>query len=242
MSNQQDLVGEKTGSPAKWVGAPLISGDWFDLLPQEAKKIIAVLADYLQTAEVPAFLETAQIQRMRALTLSVYPGWLLVECQARINGDAVVIFSFLFGPNGAVLLDGRAEAIHALNQLLDVGISDPQEGAEYLAFYCSAVRTGLGRFEIIAAIADLAFAPGTTQGQKAAVRRLLTTLRQKEADDRGLLFDATVRYGQSLYRTQFLVPPNGRVQMIEDKELEFEAKLEIEQFEGPFRIPAARSR
>lgn len=240
--SQQDLVRGKVVGSVKWVGAPLIVGDWFDLLPDEAKNIIAVLSDYLQSAELPAFLDTAQVQRMRSMSLAVYPGWLLIECQARISGDAVVLFSFLFGPNGAVLLDGRSDAVHALNELIGVSIAETGEAAEYLAFYCSAVRTGLGRFEIIATLADLAFAAGTTQGQKAEVRRQLTALKQKQADDRGFVFDATVRYGLSLYKTQFLVPPNGRVQMLEDNELDFEARLETEQFEGPFRIPAARSR
>ena len=243
MINENDSEAiERQRPPVRWIGAPLISGDWFDILPDEAAEILAIVSEYLQSAELPVFLATAKVQRMRAVTIEVYPGWLLVECQAQLNTEAVVLFGFMFGPNGAILLDGRSDAIHAFNKLVGINVVDPQAAAEYLTFFCSAIRSGLGRFEIISAMDDLAFVPGTTRSQKASVRRQLTTLTQGEADEAGIRFEGTVRYGTSLFRTKFRVPPDGRVEMLDDEELVSEAKLEAELFEGPFRIPPARSR
>lgn len=224
----------------KWAGVPIISGDWFDIHPNEAAEILSILGEYLQSAELPAFLAQARIQRMRALELEVYPDWLLIECQAQINSEAVALFNFMFGPTGAILLDGRAEVLRAFNRLIGLNIVDPEGAGQYLSFFCSAVRSGLGRFEIIASIADLAFSQGTTRSQKTAVRRELKPLTQLHHDGEGLLFQTTVRYGPSLFHARFRVPPTGRVEMLEDREIEFEATLDTELFEGPFRIPVAR--
>lgn len=230
------------GGTAKWVGAPLIAGDWFDILPSEASEVLSILGEYLQSAELPAFLAKAQIHGTRALKLDAYPDWLLIECQAQINSESVVLFNFMFGSTGAILLDGRADALHAFNRLVGINVVDPQAAGEYLSFFCSSVRSGLGRFEIIGSIADLAFAQGTTHSQKIEVRRQLTPLTQVQPDGSGVVFQTTVRYGASLFHTLFRVPPAGHVEMLEDREIEFEATLETELFEGPFRIPAARLR
>ncbi|WEJ31702.1 hypothetical protein [Devosia sp. SD17-2] len=227
-------------APTKWVGAPIIAGEWFDVLSGEASEILTILGEYLQSAELPAFLAQAQIHGMRAMELNAYPDWLLMECQAQINSESVALFNFMFGPTGAILLDGRADALHAFNRLVGVNIVDPQAAGEYLSFFCSAVRSGLGRFEIIGSIADLAFSQGTTRSQKAAVRRQLKPLRQVQADESGIVFQTTVRYGPSLFYSLFRVPPAGRVEMLEDHEIDVEAMLDTEFFEGPFRIPAAR--
>ncbi|MGV8954231.1 MAG: hypothetical protein ACOH2M_24245 [Cypionkella sp.] len=63
-----------------------------------------------------------------------------------------------------------------------------------------------------------------------------------QPDGESLLFQTTVRYGPSLFRTRFRVPPAGQVEMLEDLEIAFEATLDTELFEGPFRIPVARPR
>ncbi|MGV8853043.1 MAG: hypothetical protein ACOH2L_00210 [Devosia sp.] len=226
----------------KWAGAPIISGAWFDILPNEASEILTILGEYLQNAELPAFLAQARIQRMRALELDVYPDWLLIECQAQINSESVALFNFMFGPSGAILLDGRAEVLRAFNKLIGLNIVDPQAAGQYLSFFCSAVRSGLGRFEIIGSITDLAFSQGTTRSQKTAVRRELRPMTNLQPDGESLLFQTTVRYGPSLFRTRFRVPPAGQVEMLEDLEIAFEATLDTELFEGPFRIPVARPR
>lgn len=237
MTTNKDARGGSRHSALRWAAAPLISGDWFDILPEEADAILTVLSDYLETAELPVFLATAKVQRMRAMTLAVYPDWLLVECQAQFSSEAVVLFNFLLGPTGAILLDGNSQSIHALNHMNSVRIADPQVAAEYLTFYCSVVRSGLGRFEIVASIGDLTFSPETTKAQKAALRRLLTTPRPGPVAEGVVPFECTVRYGDKLFRSKFLVPPDGRVQMVDDQELEFDATLTTEQFEGPFRMP-----
>ncbi|MBU1334786.1 MAG: hypothetical protein KJ944_17015 [Alphaproteobacteria bacterium] len=237
--DRNSSAGGRDGT-AKWVGAPIIPGDWFDILPDEASEILTILGEYLRSAELPAFLAQAQLQGMRALELDAYPDWLLIECQAQINSESVVLFNYMFGPTGAILLDGRADALHAFNRLAGINIVGPQAAGECLSFSCGSVRSGLGRFEIIGSIADLYFSQGTTRLQKTAVRRQLKPLRQVQTDESGIVFQTTVRYGTSLFHSLFRVPPAGHVEMLEDHEIEFEATLETELFEGPFRIPAAR--
>ena len=227
--------------PVDWVGAPLIPGEWFDITPDESAEILVILGRYLQGAELPTFIESAHAQRMRAMAIEAYPQWLLVECQAQLNSESIVLYNLLFGPNGVVLIDGRSDMLHAFNRLVGVNLAEASAAAEYLRFFCSVVRSELGRFEIIDTARDLTFGPNCSVAQKVAVKKLVKPLKRIISKTGDMLFEATVRYGPSLFHTRFSVPSGGQLEMMDDDPLDFGGQLETELFEGPFRIPVRRS-
>jgi hypothetical protein len=242
MNRSNTAVSVQPAEDVNWLARPLVPGDWFQLTADETAEVLGQLKNYLQvTPEMPPFLDRAEVHGMRARTLDFYPGWLLVECQAALNSETVALFNFFFGPSGAILLDGRSDGLHAFNAMVQVAIENPARAAQYLMLFCSAVRSELGRFEIITDPGQIAFLPGQQPDQMALARSLVLPLSAQVENDAGIEFQAIVRYGDGLFSTRFRVPPNGRVEMLDDQPLEIEAGIETETFVGPFRLPQVGS-
>lgn len=241
MNRGNTALGAQKAEDGYWLARPLVPGDWFQLAADEIAEMLGQLKNYLQIApEMPPFLDCAKVHGMRARTLDFYPGWLLVECQAALNSETVALFNFFFGPSGAILLDGRSDVLHAFNAIVPVAIEGPNLAAQYLMLFCSAVRSELGRFEIITDPGQIVFLPGQQSDQIAVARSLVLPLSEQGRNEAGIEFQAIVRYGDGLFSTRFRVPANGRVEMLDDQPLEIEAGIETETFEGPFRLPQVR--
>jgi hypothetical protein len=95
---------------------PLIPGDWKALNDQESAQFVERLAAVAsRTQGADAFTRQHPVSGLRALPLSFYPGWLVVEGEARLSGDEIGTFDVLFGPRFMWLIDGHSGVINALN-------------------------------------------------------------------------------------------------------------------------------
>ncbi|MBU1360999.1 MAG: hypothetical protein KKC85_20290 [Gammaproteobacteria bacterium] len=97
---------------------PLIAGDWKPLAESESKRFIDRLTQVLSEANGAdsAFTRQSPVTGLRALPLSFYPGWVLVEGEAQLTGGWVGTFDVLYGPGFMYLIDGSSSVIHSLNQ------------------------------------------------------------------------------------------------------------------------------
>jgi hypothetical protein len=95
---------------------PLIPGDWKALNEQESAHFVERLARVAsQTQGADAFTRQHPVSGLRALPLSFYPGWLVVEGEAQLSGDEIGTFDVLFGPRFMWVIDGQSSVINALN-------------------------------------------------------------------------------------------------------------------------------
>lgn len=98
------------------VVVPLMAGDWRPLDPDEAaaflERLILVLS---QTQGLDAFPRRYPVTGLRAMPLSFYPGWLLVEGEAQLAAESVGTFDVLWGPGLMWLIDGDSGVVHDLN-------------------------------------------------------------------------------------------------------------------------------
>lgn len=108
----------------------------------------------------------------------------------------------LFQP---MLIDGSSAYIHELNQTTNrLDLSTDEKRRDYLCFFTDAIGGQEGAFKIVEAIdiADIAFTP------------LREIERPATADGApAWRYEATVMYGNALFRAEFDLSPSGRVQM-----------------------------
>ena len=239
--SQPEIIGNANWTN-QWAASPIIPGDWFDIDPANARELLVLFVESLKTSLVPNILVDAPVHRLRAMPTRMYPGWLLVECQIALQGKTPALFCFIFGPDGAALLDGTAVPIHALNKHLKPEFTDPETCASYLQFYCSMVRSDRGRFEIIGSLDDLALQKGTPAARRKQIKKLLQPLGISEKTDKGLSYKAVVRYGDELFNSAFIVLPDGLIEMTDDEQLLTGLPIVQEICEGPFRVPGGSGR
>jgi len=95
---------------------PLIPGDWKALNEQESAQFVERLgAVASRTQGADAFTRQHPVSGLRALPLSFYPGWLVVEGEAQLSGDEIGTFDVLYGPRFMWVIDGQSGVINALN-------------------------------------------------------------------------------------------------------------------------------
>ena len=95
---------------------PLIPGDWKALNDQESTQFVERLAAVASKTQGPdAFTRQHPVSALRALPLSFYPGWLVVEGEAQLSGDEIGTFDVLFGPRFMWVIDGLSSVINTLN-------------------------------------------------------------------------------------------------------------------------------
>src|SRR3546814_15619649 len=84
----------------------------------------------------------------RVRPLAFWPGWMWVDALVDTKQGAASA-AFLYGTYGAHELDVTSALIHDVNEggALDVSTADP--AADYLRFFCSAVRGDEGPFFLI---------------------------------------------------------------------------------------------
>ena len=222
--------------PPKWALDPLLPGDWRDVSPEDMAEAIRIYAEDVANEHVPDFLGGADIECMRALPLSFFPGWMLFECQVGLKNGPRVLFDFVLGPDGAVLLDGTKEPLHALAKHIKCAFTDASNARDYMLFYCNGLRTEQGRFRIIQSASELAIDTATDSATRAALKKAVRALKQSDVEEEGARFLVTVLYAQSLYYTTFRVTPDGQVEMEEDHLVMEEVPVVPEYFEGPFRL------
>jgi len=223
---------------------PLMRGDWKALSDEESTQFIERLDQVLSRSSAdPPFTRRFPVRGLRALPLSFYPGWLLVEGEAQLADDLVGTFDVLYGPRFMWVIDGASGIIHALNGgrlPADSGSKDGKAdapadeaahsflpsplaaldlttAADYLRFFCGAVWGDDGPFRLIESLddPDLAAAPDD-DGDDDSWRKQIQPVAMQSTPE-GMEAQCVVCYGSALFTTRFRVEVNGMVQMLDDE-------------------------
>src|SRR5690606_35027887 len=95
---------------------PLLPGLWKPLSPGHAAGFALRLARLLARPRThDALAPHHALSSLRALPLSFYPGWALVEGEAAVDGGVVGTFDVLYGPGLMWVIDGDSQVLHDLN-------------------------------------------------------------------------------------------------------------------------------
>jgi len=220
----------------KWALPPLLPGDWRDVTPEDAAEALSIYSADVANEHVPDFLSGSEVERMRATPLSFYPGWMLFDCQLTLKNGPRVLFDFLLGPDGAVLLDGTREPMLALADHLKSEFSEAAHARDYMLFFSNNLRTKQGRFRILISASDLLIDKTADAETRAALKKAVRPLSQSKVAEDGTRFLTTVLYGGGLFYSTFHVSLKGVVAMVEDHLVMEDVPVVPEFFEGPFRL------
>lgn len=196
--------------------------DWRDIPPEEARRIAAaVLFDEDETP-----LRSLEISGRRA-ELPFYESVTLLWITLDPPGDAEPQHLFLLDGEAPFYyaLDGSSDPIHAANNQEELAI-DGETAADYLRFFCFAVRGDEGPFLLFE---EAAGEPAEDASEHE--RRLRAEAREVESrgrDESGrYLFRVPVAYAGSLFLADFAVYENGSTVMLEDEALLDDVPAEI---------------
>ena len=220
---------------------PLLPGPWLPLTASESESFLERLTGSLtRTRDEPPFTKRLPITDLRAMPLSFYPGWLLVEGEAQVDRKRIGTFDVLYGQGFMWVIDGTMEVIHNLNSghipLVNdqepaksnaappaflksplTGLNTSSTGADYLRFFCGCTWGDKGPFTIV----ETPTAP-ILQGIRAPddawrkqIRPVVMTRTEKS-----LIGEALVSYNGVLSRTTFAIKDDGEVVMEDDNPLE----------------------
>lgn len=95
---------------------PLLPGPWKRLSPGHAAgfaRRLSVLLGQPRTHDALAAHHT--VSGLRAMPLSFYPGWALIEGEAAVGAGLVGTFDVLYGPGLMWVIDGDSQVLHDLN-------------------------------------------------------------------------------------------------------------------------------
>lgn len=140
--------------------------------------------------------------RIRACELASYPGWYLCEALFETSGSGVGLLPFLFEPPEdeqeaarVVVLDGRSNPIHDLNDTRELQLGTSEQAAEYLTFFCAHVWGDEGAFEIVQDSIDLRGGPPSPSWSATAI----------------------VEYGSVRFMADFVIEVSGAISMEDDR-------------------------
>jgi hypothetical protein len=95
---------------------PLMPGPWRPLAPGHAAGFALRLAALLaQPRSHEALAPHHRVTGLRAMPLSFYPGWALVEGEALVEPGLAGTFDVLYGPGLMWLIDGESRMLNDLN-------------------------------------------------------------------------------------------------------------------------------
>jgi len=166
---------------------------------------------------------------------------------------------FLHHPDGIVEpLDGESMPIHRANARESPLFASERDVADYLRFFCWAIRADDGRFLIVEHLREIPwerapdgedwnveFAIGDEKEHRVRQRVIsrlkpLRVTRQEQSDGErvGWRCTAVVSYGRTLFSAVFQVFASGLVRMLEDEQ--FAGPLRVSQFQ-PARLSIERT-
>ncbi len=217
---------------------PLMPGPWRRLSPGHAAGFTLRLNRLLESPLSHEGLRPGhRISGLRAMPLSFYPGWALIEGEADLGTGMQGSFDVLYGPGLMWLIDGESRVLNELNAgLLPADLTgyaehgggrgarlpsplaalDPEHrGPDFIRFYCACVWGEEGPFMPV----ESARSP-VLRGMDAGDGRWLDALGpiSATADGDGLTATGVIAYGRSLFHARLRVQ-DGTVTMEDDRPL-----------------------
>ncbi len=214
---------------------PLVPGRWQPLNAAESRAFLQRFDTHLHAAYGGGHGARRHPMRdLRAVPLTFYPGWLLVEGEADLGGGMVGTFDALYGPGFLWAIDGESRTIHQLNGgalplRTDGAAAEGDQpaffpspltrlvaetsGADYLHFFCGAVRGDQGAFRLVETQEDMLLC-GVTSPSHLWQEYLRPVTVREDGDE--FIAQAAVLYGGDLFDATFRITRSGGVTMEED--------------------------
>lgn len=211
----------------------LLPGPWKLLATGERDGFAQRLHEHLKQAGLSTWTEQHDVVQVFAAQPRFYPGYALLSAQVQRRDGLRGTLDVLMGPGFIGCLDGRSALIHSLNDGLFAegetsplgDLSDPGVAADYLRFYCNAVRGEHGSFRIVETADDLRDG-GVTDLTSAPPGMMFPMDVQAVAEDRRrregdpvVHAKACVLYGGALFGSRFEIDRLGQVDMVDDTTL-----------------------
>lgn len=154
---------------------------------------------------------------IRDAAVPFYPGWQLFCLEFRFDFVETTLRSYILYNDGlAVPLDGSAEFIHLVSAAAPIDLND-ETVIPYLRFFCDFVSDDNGEpFRIISAPSSIR---GEGQHSLRDEFRPPQIVRVPSDDDDSWQVAAWVRYTGVLWRCQFSILPDGKVDMLDDTKI-----------------------
>lgn len=221
--------------------APTVPGPWRTLGASESITLAARLGNALGE-DAGRLVWHTEVLAVRAMPLSFYKDWLLVEFAARLDGEPRVgLASFLYGPGMRLaILDLTSGPIHAVNEKHLLPLATPALAGDYLRFFCNYITGDEGRFRIVESLDDLPLAEKPAEPLPAfgpmTVEKLDRPSKPDQPEVHAWRARTFVLYGSALFSATYEIV-GGHVQMVDDEPTGVLAVRE-EKLAPPFRFPA----
>lgn len=190
---------------------PVVPGAWKALAPGPAALLVRRLDELgFEPGDV-------EIDAVRVLKLSFYPGWLLCDLQIAASPDrpAREATLCLYGPDGCTPVDGNSARVHGHNQRHGVALATDAQRQDYLQFFCNAVFGEEGPFCIVHPSTRLV---RTVEHGDPVDPAAIVPLGALPAEEQsGADYACTVVYARSLFSAKFELSPSGMVAMNDDQ-------------------------
>ena len=152
--------------------------------------------------------------------LSFYPAgrlaWLIIRSPGQ---KAAVDFLILMRGPQLLLLDGTSRPIRTLNQAAPISLKT-EDASDYLRFFCMFVYGNEGPFQIVERLVAVSDDSLNRHPERVTLEGYVGPLIAKEQDSSAKFrFIATVYYGNTLFRAEFAVAPDGEVSVVNDEVL-----------------------
>lgn len=218
--------------PSLWPTPPLMSGPWHQLDPD----LTADLRNLLISSQIRCFplVNAGSMAAYRVRPLPFWPDWMWIDALVDTRtGPATA--AFLYGSHGAHAIEGPSALVHDINEAGLLDVSTPELAADYLRFFCSAVRGDEGPFYLLET-ADRAVELGGSAlpDDVADAARPIAVKRSVD----GWSLEAAVQYGTALFRATFSLSANGLIEMTDDEALHGDLRPVPIEFEGLVARPS----
>ena len=214
---------------------PLLPGSWKPLPAGQAAGLASRLARMLANPRThDALAPHHPVSGLRAMPLSFYPGWALIEGEATLSADTVATFDLLYGPGLMWLIDGDSQVLVDLNagrlpadldayregEAGDAGflpsplapLDTGHTGPDYLRFFCASIWGDEGPFMPVESL-SAPMLDGAASGDWMTAIRPLSVVH----DGDELVGSGVIAYGRSLFEARLRL--SGSSVLMEDDTL-----------------------
>lgn len=229
------LIHAASAPRTDWIMPPMIPGDWTDLPPADAAVVLTLIGEAVRLGEKrwPITLEHA-CDRVRSRNLACYGGALLFEIQGYGDGGEPGIMSALMVGEHILLAEGTSAPLHHATDAAGVRLDTAEARRDFLVLFAGWVSSGDGRFHILTKPEDLA---ARFTGDPARWEALIPHVRPLDdlgkGEDGRWGFDATVLYGDALFRARFKLNELGQVVMTDEDMVAHDLPVKVEARDGP---------
>ena len=234
--NQTERLMHAAAAPRMdWALPTLIPGEWTHLSPADAAVVLTLVgeAERLGEKRWPLTLEHA-CDRVRSRSLACYGGALLFELQGYGSGGEPGLMSVLMAGDRLFVAEGTSAPLHHATDAVGLRLDTPDARRDFLVLFAGWVSSGEGRFHVIATERDLAPRFTGSPEQWDAVAPLIAPLEDLGRGEDGRWgFDATVLYGDALFRARFRLNEIGQVVMTDEEMLAHGLPVNVEVRDGP---------